>query len=61
MSKRNKKRSAIKKKHRRMKYYGLSVGSQVTYNGQSLLVKQLLKNDQVLLSDGSIALAKQVK
>lgn len=55
-----KKKRNLRKKQRKMKYYGIKVKDKVIYKGVTYQVEQLSKNGYVLLSDGRKQLAKEL-
>ena len=59
MSKRNKKRSVLKKRKRRMNYNGIKPGNLVQWQGMKYKVVALLKHDCLLLDSGAKPQAKE--
>ena len=59
MSKRNKKRSTLKKRKRRMNYNGIKAGNSVIWHGMKYKVVAFLKQGCVLLDNGAKPEAKE--
>ena len=59
MSKRNKKRSVLKKRKRRMNYNGIKPGNLVQWQGMKYKVVALLKQGYLLLDNGAKPKAKE--
>lgn len=53
MSKRNKKRSTLKKRKRRMNYNGIKAGNSVIWHDMKYKVVALLKHGCLLLDNGA--------
>ena len=59
MSKRNKKRSVLKKRKRRMNYNGIKPGNLVQWQGMKYKAVALLKQGCLLLDNGAKPQAKE--
>ena len=59
MSKRNKKRSTLKRRKRRINYNGIKAGQNVMFNESKYKVMALKKNGALMLDNGQIVLAKE--
>lgn len=59
MSKRNKKRSTLKKRKRRMNYNGIKTGQTVMFNESKYKVVALKKGGALMLDNGQVVLAKE--